>query len=189
MISIAIPYYSGSGHTRKLAEFVLEGILNIPSIKAELFDISNLSSNSWKKLHEANAIIFGCPTYMGNVSGAFKLFMDETSDFWVEQMWADKIAAGFTVGSSPSGDKLNSLVQMSIFAAQHGMIWVGQNQIGSFYTKDDLRINEAGSYLGLMALSDRDKSKLISDYDARTATLFGERIANATKKWQHSSNQ
>ena len=122
---------------------------------------------------------------MGSVSGLFKSFMDETGNFWIEQKWADKIAAGFTVGASPSGDKLNSLIQMSVFAAQHGMIWVGQNHVGSKHTKDNLRINDSGSWLGLMAQSDKDKAQLISAYDKKTANIFGKRIARAVLKWRH----
>ncbi len=109
--------------------------------------------------------------------------MDKSSDFWVEQKWVDKIAAGFTVGICPSGDKLNSLIQMSIFAAQHGMIWAGMNHIGSRFTKDGAGINEAGSFLGLMAQSSPDKEKLISENCAQTAILFGKRIAETTVRW------
>lgn len=184
MTTILIPYYTGSGHTKKLAEFAMEGIFSVPDVQAELIDIQNLTDCPWDRFHRANAIIFASPTYMGNVAGPFKSFMDETGNFWIEQKWSDKIAAGLTVGTSASGDKLNSLIQMSVFAAQHGMIWVGQNHVGSKHTKDDLNLNDSGSWLGLMARSDKDKNKLISEHDAQTARLFGARVANATVRWQ-----
>ena len=38
--------------------------------------------------------------------------------------WKDKIAAGFTNSASRSGDKLATLIQFAILAAQHGMHWV-----------------------------------------------------------------
>lgn len=41
------------------------------------------------------------------------------------QLWRNKIAAGFTNSGAMHGDKLHSLVTMALFAAQHGMIWVG----------------------------------------------------------------
>jgi NAD(P)H dehydrogenase (quinone) len=44
---------------------------------------------------------------------------------WFEQRWKDKIAAGFTNSASQSGDKLNVLTDLSIFAAQLSMIWIG----------------------------------------------------------------
>jgi NAD(P)H dehydrogenase (quinone) len=65
---------------------------------------------------------------------------------------------------------------------QHGMIWVGQDQLGSIYTKDGLGINESGSWIGLMATSNPDKSKLIYEGDKKTAIIFGERIANIANR-------
>ena len=183
MSSIIIAYYTGVGHTKKLAEKVLQGVLKVSDVEASLMDITTINDRDWHKLDNASAIIFGSPTYMGGVAGPFKSFMDKTSDFWVEQKWSDKIAAGFTIGTSESGDKLNSLIQMSVFAAQHGMVWVGLNHVGSKHTKDGLSINKSGSWLGLMAQSDKDKSKLIPEYDAQTARLFGERIAHAVSRW------
>lgn len=184
MTYIAIPYFTGSGHTRRLAELVVEGIKSVSNVEAELIDVEDLNSFPWEKLYKADAIIFASPTYMGSVSGPFKSFMDETGNFWIEQKWADKIAAGITVGTSSSGDKLNTLVQMSVFATQHGMIWVGQNHVGSKHTNDGRKINEAGAWLGLIAQSDSDKSKLIVDHDVQTAKNFGERVAKAALKWQ-----
>ncbi len=40
-----------------------------------------------------------------------------------EFAWRNKIAAGFTNSGARSGDKLATLVQIAIFAAQHGMHW------------------------------------------------------------------
>ena len=54
-----------------------------------------------------------------------KEFMEKSSRKWYEQKWKNKITAGFTNSHSLSGDKLNYLMQLVVFAAQHGMIWVG----------------------------------------------------------------
>jgi multimeric flavodoxin WrbA len=91
--SIVIAYFSGSGHTKRLAEFIQEGALSIDDITVEFVNVENISSINWEMLHSADAIVFGSPTHMGSVSGAFKTFMDKSSDFWIEQPWADKIAA------------------------------------------------------------------------------------------------
>ncbi len=39
--------------------------------------------------------------------------------------WRNKVAAGFTNSGAQNGDKLHSLISMALFAAQHGMLWVG----------------------------------------------------------------
>ena len=61
---------------------------------------------------------------MGTVSAEFKAFMDKTSEFWAHQLWKDKLGAAFTNSGSQSGDKLNTLVSLLVFAAQHGMNWI-----------------------------------------------------------------
>jgi NAD(P)H dehydrogenase (quinone) len=62
------------------------------------------------ELDGADAIIFGCPTYMGNMSAGMKAFIEAAAVKWFSLAWKDKIAGAFTNSSSFSGDKLNTLV-------------------------------------------------------------------------------
>lgn len=184
MTKIAIPFYSASGHTRHLAEAVLGGVKTITS-DAHLIDIVGLTSNSWSLIEGADGIIFGSPTFMGGVAGQFKLFLDEFSyrGLWTEQKLVDKLASGFTVATYPAGDKLNTIMQLSIFAAQFGMLWVNNCGVGSKVSKTIEDNNEWGAWLGLMATSIQDKSKLISDMDVRCADQFGVRFAKSVVRW------
>ncbi len=184
MSKIAIPFYSASGHTRCLAEAVLRGVKTISSDTC-LIDVSLLDSNSWKLIEQADGIIFGSPTFMGGVAGQFKLFLDEFSyrGLWTEQKLVDKLAAGFTVATYPSGDKLNTIIQLSIFAAQFGMVWINNCGIGRKVSKTEHDYNEWGAWLGLMATSIPDKSKLISDIDIQCAEQFGIRFAKSVGRW------
>ncbi|MCE2950768.1 MAG: flavodoxin family protein [Alphaproteobacteria bacterium] len=182
-MSLVILYDSGAGHTKRLALCVEEGV-RVHLQDCKVLCVSDLEATGWQILHGAEGLIFGSPTYMGGVSARFKAFMDASSLFWLDQPWSDKIAAGFTVGSSPSGDKLATLTSLSLFALQHGMVWVGQNKLGSLYEKNEQEINQAGSWLGLMATASRDKALLIDEGDARTARLFGARVAAAVLRWR-----
>ncbi|MEZ5673785.1 MAG: flavodoxin family protein [Thalassovita sp.] len=130
MGNVAITYFSGRGHTRKLADKIAVA-LGQEGCAARLIDVTDLSQTDWQAMEAADAILLGAPTYMGSIAAEYKSFMDATSDIWSEQLWADKLAAGFTVATFPGGDKLSSLMQLNIFAMQHGMIWVGQDQIGA----------------------------------------------------------
>ena len=177
---IAIVYYSGSGHTARQAQLIADGIASEP---VSVLDCGALSESDWQVLDRADAIIFGAPTYMGSAAAGFKLFMDDSSDRWSEQVWADKLAAGFTVATYASGDKLATLGQLAIFAAQHGMLWIGQKEIGPRGSDFDA-INWQGSFLGLMATSSRNKAALLDQGDADTARLFGARIEAAVKRWR-----
>jgi multimeric flavodoxin WrbA len=107
--------------------------------------------------------------------------MDATSKLWYGRAWKDKVAAGFTNSASQSGDKLNSLIQLAIFAAQHGMIWVGLDLLpGNNNSKGSIAdLNRLGSFLGAMAQSNADegpdKGPIPSDLE--TAKVLGKRVA------------
>ena len=132
---IAIVYHSGYGHTAKVAEHVRKGAAATKGADVRLYKAEDLTSpeaGPWDELGEADAIIFGAPTYMGSASGVMKAFIDATSKAWFNRTWANKIAAGFTVSGSLSGDKTVTLQQFATLAAQQGMVWVG-NDIPSGY--------------------------------------------------------
>lgn len=182
MGNVAIPYASGHGHTRRLAE-VIAAALGAGGCDARLIDVEKMGKLDWQALDAADAIVMGAPTYMGSVAAGFKTFMDTTGDIWAEQRWADKLAAGFTVATFPGGDKLSTLMQLSVFAAQHGMVWVGQDQIGAPVDKANPGINAGGIWLGLGATSSRDKTLMVEQGDLDTAQRFGLRISRAVRRW------
>lgn len=181
---VAVVYHSGYGHTQKQAEAVADGaaaagarVLLLPIAEAEA-RIDDLNA--------ADAIVFGSPTYMGSVSGPFKTWMDATSKVWGK--WDGKLAAGFTNSASQSGDKLNTLQQLSIFAAQHGMVWVSLGLMpGNNNSKGSVSdLNRLGSFLGAMAQSNADegpeKGPIASDLE--TAKHLGRRVATLAAQLQ-----
>ncbi len=170
---ICIVYFSGSGNTRRLAEAVAEGAGDV-----RMIDVDAMGPEDWTALDAAGAIVFGAPTYMGSTAARFDLFLEEASSRWDTGGWADKIAAGFTVAVHPSGDKLQALVRLAVFAAQMGMIWVGQAEIGAPVKPEREGINRDGSWLGLMATDP------VGEGDRETARLFGARVAAAGARWQ-----
>lgn len=186
MASVVVVYYSGYGHTEKQAKAVLEGIQSADNVQGELISVMDIDQN-WEKLHNAHAIIMGAPTYMGSVAAEFKKFMEATSKFWPERKWKDKLAAGFTNSASQNGDKLNSLVELSIFAAQHAMIWVSLGLLpgNNSSTGNANDINRLGSFLGAMAQSNADQPADIVPpvSDLETAKHLGKRVAELTKQF------
>ena len=77
---ISIVFHSGYGHTRKIAEAVAEASGgDLLAIDAE----GNLGTEGWAQLAASRAIVFGSPTYMGNVSWQFKKFADASSAVWM----------------------------------------------------------------------------------------------------------
>ena len=185
MTLVAIAYHSGFGHTKKVAEFVEQGASSVEGIQTRLINVEEITDKP-ESLNDADAIIFGTPTYMGSVSAPFKAFMDASSKVWFAQGWKDKVAAGFTNSHSMSGDKLNTLIQLTVFSAQHGMIWVGQGESNGSPEgepgKSDA-INRIGSYLGAMAQSENASSDVTPpEGDLETAKRLGQRVAEITKR-------
>jgi NAD(P)H dehydrogenase (quinone) len=186
MAHIAIAYHSGYGHTGRQAEAVARGAASVAGATSELVSLDELTDETWQKLNDADAIVFGAPTYMGSPSAVFKAFAEASvGPVWAKDLaWRDKIAAGFTNSKAMSGDKLNSLVDMAVFAAQHGMIWVGLDLYPGWAdsTASIEDLNRLGSWLGAMAQSDADLSaeKAPPETDLRTAHTLGARVAKVT---------
>ncbi len=184
-VKVAIVYHSGYGHTKVQAEAVRDGANTVEAVDTDLISVDEIQGN-FDRVADADAIVFGSPTYMGNVSAQFKAFMDESSGTWMQQGWKDKVAAGFTNSSSQNGDKQNTLMSLSVFAAQHGMIWVGLGQAPgnnhSEGSEDDM--NRLGASLGAMAQSNADQGPDVAptQADKESAKLFGTRIAEITKR-------
>jgi NAD(P)H dehydrogenase (quinone) len=195
MTIVSVVYQSGSGKTQNMATAIAESAKSVNGVEGNLLEIvgEDVTNGRWsnqailEKLNESDAIIFGCPTYMGSVSAIFKAFLEKAFDEWVIQGWKDKFAGGFTNSASQSGDKLSTLIQLNIFAMQMGMIWVGVGDgPGNNWSGGSVNdINRLGSWLGAMAQSDGDQNSTESprESDLETARRYGVRVASITQKW------
>src|ERR1700723_2088755 len=159
MATVYIVYHSGFGHTTLQAEAVHRGAAAVPGTRAEIRTTDEASANL-DELDQADAIIFGCPTYMGNMSAEMKKFIEAAAKKWFTMAWKDKIAGAFTNSSSFSGDKLNTLVGLVINAMQHGMIYVGLGMMPAANRHEEMNSvagpgpeahNRVGSFIGAMS--------------------------------------
>lgn len=186
MSKIAIIYHSLGGHTKLQAEAVLRGAQGVPSVTALIYTAEEATARM-DELDAADAIIFGCPTYMGSMSAGMKTFIEAASKKWFTFAWKDKIAGAFTNSSSFSGDKLNTLVGLFINAMQHGMIFVSLGLMPSANKPEDMKKiagpgpeaqNRLGSFIGPMAASFQVATPDAPTLgDLETAELYGRRVA------------
>jgi NAD(P)H dehydrogenase (quinone) len=182
---IAIVYHSGYGHTARQAEAVKTGIEQVAAASSLLLTVEE-AQDRWDDLAEAEAIIFGAPTYVAGPSAAFKAFQEASSHAVMSRgyRWKDKIAAGFTNSGAQSGDKLATLMQIALFAAQHGMHWINLDlppaNNSSSGSKEEL--NRLGFWLGAAAQSNVDEGPDMAppEADLATARHLGQRVAEAT---------
>ena len=178
-ISVAVVSHSVTGTTDSLAHSVVQGVNSVDGAQAINMRIENdqlvsgrfPNSEQMQQITACDAIVFGTPTFMGGPSAQFKAFADASSDQWEDQLWANKIAAGFTIGSNYSGDQHATIQYLTTLAGQHGMIWVGVDSPGG-----DAGIpNRLGSQGGVIAHSPDGK---IHEQDAQLAQYLGSRVAS-----------
>lgn len=181
---LAIAYHSRFGHTAVLAEAVATGAADAGA-DVHMIAVDRMTDEDWDVLDAADGIVFGCATYMGNVSAGFQTFAEQTGRRCLNGTWRDKIAAGFTNSGAKSGDKVNTLVSLAVFAAQHHMHWVnlglGAGWNSAAGSENDL--NRLGFWLGAGAATDVDANPdQVHPSDARTCRHLGQRVALVTRQ-------
>jgi NAD(P)H dehydrogenase (quinone) len=194
-IAVSVVYQSGGGHTRRLAESLVNGARSASDVDVQLLEIvgADVREGRWSnegilaRLDASDAIAFGCATYMGSVSSIYKAFLEKAFEKWLVQAWKDKFACAFTNSASQNGDKLSTLIQLAVFGAQMGMIWVGVadgpgNNWSGGTVNDN---NRLGSWLGAMGQSNGDMGPELapSTGDHLTAERLGSRLAHVTARW------
>lgn len=187
MKTVAIIYHSGFGHTKKVAEFVAQGVSSVSDINVWLLTTDE-AVQEMEKLQECDALVFGTPTYMGGPSAQFKQFADATSKLWMQGALNNKLAAGFTNSGGLAGDKFATLMYLVTLACQHGMIWISLGQPAALtksgHGATPETVNRLDGSLGLMTQSDNaDIKNTPAPGDLESAQLFGKRIAEITKQW------
>jgi NAD(P)H dehydrogenase (quinone) len=188
MTQIAIVFYSGYGHTAKLAEAVKAGAASVAGATVTTYAIDkdgNLPDGTMEKLDAADAIIFGSPTYMGGPAWQFKKFADASSKAWYGQTWKDKVAGGFTISASLNGDKGSTISYLSTLAGQHSMVWMSLGMKPSNTKAHGPQdANWTAGSVGLMAIAPSDASPEEAPRagDLETARHYGARVAAYAKK-------
>jgi len=182
--ALAIAFHSGFGHTAVLAEAVATGAREAGADVAAIA-VDRVTDADWGILDAADGIVFGSATYMGNVSAGFQAFAEQTGRRCLNGSWRDKVAAGFTNSGAKSGDKVNTLVSLAVFAAQHHMHWVnlglGAGWNSSTGSENDL--NRLGFWLGAGAQTDVDaNSDQVHPSDVQTCRHLGWRVALVTRQ-------
>ena len=188
MTNVAIVYYSGYGHTAKLAEAIHAGAASAADTNATLYRIDangDLPEEAWTALAKADAVFYGSPTYMGGPAWQFKKFADASSKPWFVQAWKNKVAAGFTNSASTNGDKFSTIEYFWTLSQQHGQVWVGTGLPASNkkeHTHGD--INWTAGYGGTMSISPSDASpdEAPRSGDLETAKAHGKRVAEIAAK-------
>jgi NAD(P)H dehydrogenase (quinone) len=193
---ILVLFYSRHGSTRKLAEFIAQGIESVSGCDARLRTVPAVSTVAeatapavpdegapyveLDDLGECAAIAVGSPTRFGNMASAMKYFWDGTSAEWLSGTLAGKPACVFTSTGSLHGGQESTLLSMMIPLLHHGLMILGLP-----YTHPELMTTSSGgSPYGASHWSGLDGKKPITDDEKRLAVALGRRLAETAVRMQ-----
>ncbi len=138
MTKILILYYSRNGTTEKMAHQIARGVESCDGTEAILRTVAEISTvceqsepaipktgapyATLEDLKSCDGLALGSPTHFGNMAGALKHFIDNTTEIWFPGTLSGKPAGVFTsTGSMHSGHE-STLLSMMLPLMHHGML-------------------------------------------------------------------
>ncbi len=154
-MKVLVGFYSRSGNTEKMAQAIAEGVK-----KAGLaVDVKNVNDIKTKDLLDYQAIIFGSPTYYGQMAAEMKTLLDESVKY--HGKLTGKIGGAFTSCGNIAGGAETTILGILQAFLIHGMVIVG----------------ESGAYhYGPVSIESPDADV------AKSCIKYGQKIATLAKK-------
>ncbi|KAF3982986.1 MAG: NAD(P)H:quinone oxidoreductase [Methylococcales symbiont of Hymedesmia sp. n. MRB-2018] len=138
MTKILILYYSRNGTTEKMAYQIALGVESLEGVDAVIRTVPEISSvceqteNSIPEkgapfatlddLKSCHGLALGSPTHFGNMAGALKHFIDQTTGLWFSAALSGKPAGVFTSSSAMHSGHESTLLSMMLPLIHHGML-------------------------------------------------------------------
>jgi len=155
MAKVLIVYYSCSGNTEKMAEFVAEGV------KKEKIEVvvKNVKDTTPNDLLNYEGIIIGSPTYYGGAAAPIRDLIDQSVKF--HGKLEGKVGGAFTSSGCIGGGNETTILSILTAMLIHGMVIRG--------TSDD-------DHYGPVAIEAPDKRA------KENCLALGQRVARLVKK-------
>jgi NAD(P)H dehydrogenase (quinone) len=158
MAKALVIYYSRTGHTKKMAEYILEGIKKEGKAEFKAF-IKDVKDVKVEDLLDYDVIIIGSPTYYGSMACEIKKLLDDSVKF--HGKLEGKIGAAFASSANVGGGNETTVLDILNAMLIHGMIIQGDPQ---------------GDHYGPVAIGAPD------DRAAKECLRLGSRIAKLAKE-------
>lgn len=192
--TILVLYYSRHGATRKLAEYIAQGIESVPGIDARLRTVPAVSTVAEAvepevppsgapyveraDLDECAGLALGSPTRFGNMAASVKYFLDGTASEWLSGTLAGKPAVVFTSTGSLHGGQESTLLSMMIPLLHHGMMVLGLP-----YSNPELMTTTGGGGpYGASHWAGIDNKRPVSADEKTLAVALGRRLAETVSR-------
>jgi NAD(P)H dehydrogenase (quinone) len=201
-LKVLVVYYTMNGHTYRLAEAVAEGARQVNGTEVEIRRVpETLSEAELKKrgamevaekgfasvpvctseeLEKADAVIFGTPSYLGNMSGQMRTFLDSLGDLWKRDALVGKVGSVFVSSGSQHGGQEAAILSFHPTLLHLGMIIVGL----PYSFESQRRIDEVagGSPYGASTIVGRAGERWPNETELAGARFQGKHVAEIASK-------
>jgi NAD(P)H dehydrogenase (quinone) len=157
-MKVLILYFSRTGNTKKLAEEIARGVVEVEGVQAVIRSTADVSKEDFVA---ADGIVAGSPVYFGSMAAPLKDVLDKFVG--VRKKMENKVGAAFATGADPSGGKETTMISIIQAMLIYGMIVVG----------DPL---DATGHYGVSCLGAPDAAA------AENGRKLGKRVAALVKK-------
>jgi NAD(P)H dehydrogenase (quinone) len=199
-MNVLIAHYSMLGHTYRLAEAIMQGakdegatvfLMRIPEILMQEDNKQRGASEFQKSLKEipictpdslieADAIILGAPTYLGNMCAQMQYFLNSLGKLWRDGALVGKVGSAFTSSGSQHGGQEAALLSVHTTMLHLGMIVVGL----PYTFQGQLRIDEitGGTPYGATTIAGQKGERMPSENELAAARFQGKHVASIAAK-------
>ena len=157
-MQVLVMYHSKTGHTKKLAEAIAQGVREVAEVTCLVKQASEVTREDFLS---SDGIIAGSPVYFGSMAAELKEVFDKY--VVVRNQMGDKIGAAFATAGDQSGGKETTMISIIQAMLIYGMIIVG----------DPL---DATGHYGVSCTGAPDQKA------ADNAAKLGKRVASLVKK-------
>ena len=185
---VLVLYYSRTGSTAQLAQYIARGVESNSGIEARLRTVPPVSATceavdkavpdkgapyaTLEDLRHCHGLALGSPTRFGNMAAPLKYFLDGTSSLWLSGDLVDKPACVFSSSASMHGGQESTLISMMLPLMHQGMLILGLP-----YTQPALNDTQSGGTpYGVTHVSGVAKDQPISNEEMTLAKYLGERL-------------
>lgn len=191
---VLVLYYSRTGSTAQLAQYLARGIESVEGMEAKIRTVPPVSTTcetvdkaipdqgapyvTLEELRECQGLALGSPTRFGNMASPLKYFIDSTSSLWLSGALVDKPACVFSSSSSMHGGQETTLTSMMLPLLHHGMVIMGIP-----YTEPQLNTTlSGGTPYGITHVAGVNNNNILSQDEIALAKKLGTRLAIAALK-------
>ncbi len=187
---LLILYYSATGGTANLAEYIARGVQEQGDFDARIRTVPDVVTAieetlppvpaagavycTKEDLAQCSGLALGTPTRFGNVAAPLKHFLDSTADLWMARTLEGRPACLFCSTASLHGGQESTLLSMLPPLLHHGMVFMGLP-----YSLPELNETQTGGTpYGVTHVAGTTHTPELSSHEKALAVGQGKRLAD-----------